>query len=385
VSRRGPRSCAVVIASFGLLAAVLGSIIGRGAAWGDPPGFPSTGSATAGPAGAGSAASPAGPATLDDHARQRIAALRKFARDKENDPKFAMHEAADGVCQIDHCKRIVTLTFNADGTLHCKLSELAEGYQLEVFVLTVKEIYSTGNHYRVTVTPGAPLKTVPIHGASSDVKAMLEVLSSGHLADYSEADWWRAPALYGPYHFDAGTVTVALDEAGVSQETKIAIAPLYPLDLGVVALVGPGLPSYAIVDGKISESRNRTDLSYYFGVHVYPFSWSRNGNRQLRPGRYFSDEYGSWNDRLSLVAGINLGHPTEGGYLGGAIEVYSGISITGGWQPRKYRQLQSGHVVGEMIMGSEVPTDMVWQVSGWGIGLTVDATLVKPLLSFVGK
>ena len=151
-------SRAVVLA--GALAGALGAV--AGGAWGDPPGYPSTGSAAAPKAGSGSATP-----SLDDVARARIAALKKFARDKEGDPTFAAHEGAARACRIDHDKRLVTLTFNADGTVHCKLAELAEGYQLEIWILTVKDVYSTGGHYRVTVTPGAPLKAAPIRGTSS--------------------------------------------------------------------------------------------------------------------------------------------------------------------------------------------------------------------------
>jgi hypothetical protein len=370
IRRVGSAAVVVGLAALGALA---------GGARGDPPGFPSTAPAAVPATGSGSAAP-----TLDEIARARITALKKFVRDKESDPAFAAHEGPARACRIDRDRRLVTLTFNADGTLHCKLAELAEGYQIEILILTVKDVYSTGNHYRVTVTPGAPLKAAPVRGTSSDVKAVLELLGS-RLANYTEADWWRAPTMYGPYHFDTGTITIALDEAAVSEDTKLAIAPLYLLDLAVIGLVGPGLSTFSLVDGKIFESHNRADLAYYFGVHAYPLSWNRNGNRSLRPGRYFSDEYSAWNDRLSLVVGINLGHPTEGGFVGGAIELYGGISLVGGWQPRKYHRLQAGHMVGEMVMGTDLPLDAAWDLSGWGVGLAVDATLLRPLLAALGK
>lgn len=356
----------------------LAGIAGR-AARADPPGFPSTTPATPAPPGAA-----AGPASADDFARGRIAALRKFVRDKESDARFAEHEGPERACRIDHERRLVALTFNADGTLHCKLTEIAEGYELEIWILTVKGQFSGPGHYRVTVAPGAPLKTAPIRGTSDDVKASLAVLSGLH-AEFTEADWWRAPSRYGPYHFDSGTITIALDEAAVTQETKLTIAPLYRFNLTVVALAGPGLPAYAVVDGKITESRNRADLDYYFGLHVYPFSWNRSGTSRRLPGRYFSDDYGAWHDRLSLIAGVNLAHPTEGGYVGAAIELYGGISITGGWQPRKYQRLQSGHSPGDMITGTELPTDAVWKLDGWGVGLSVDASVLRSLLSLIGR
>lgn len=350
-----------------------------GVARADPPGFPSTPTTPATPA-----AAPAGPQPADEFAKARIAALRKFVRDKEADKKFAEHEGAERACHIDHERQLVTLTFNADGTLHCKLTELAEGYQFDIWILTVKDRFSGPGHYRVSVTPGAPLKSVPIHGTSDDVKAEIAVMSGLH-EDFTDADWWCAPLHYGPYHFDSGTITIALDEAAVTQETKLTIAPLYRFNLTVLALAGPGLPSYSIADGKINENRNAADLAYYFGIHAYPFSWHRSGNSRSMPGRYFSDDYGGWLDRVSVIAGVNLSHPTEGGYLGAAVEVYGGVSITGGWQPRKYQRLQSGNAVGDMIMGTEVPTDSVWKLTGWGVGLSVDATLLKTLLSFVGR
>ena len=364
---------------IGRLAAI--TIVALGAhAWADPPGFPSTPTTTT----TTTTTAPAGPSAADEVARARIAALRKFVRDKETDKKFAEHEGTERACRIDHDRRLVTLTFNADGTMHCKLTELAEGYEFEIWILTVKDKFNGPGHYRVTVAPGAPLKTAPIHGTSDDVRASLAVLSGLH-AEFTEADWWCAPLHYGPYHFDSGTITIALDEAAVTQETKLTIAPLYRLNLTVLALVGPGLPSYAIADGKIVENRNPADLSYYFGVNLYPFSWHRSGTNRSMPGRYFSDDYSAWPDRLSLIAGVNLSHPTEGGYLGLAIETYSGVSITGGWQPRKYRKLHDGSAVGDPIMAADVPTDGVWKTNGWGIGISLDATLLKTLLAFVGR
>jgi hypothetical protein len=36
-------------------------------------------------------------------------------------------------------------------------------------------------------------------------------------------------------------------------------------------------------------------------------------------------------------------------------------------------------------MGDTVPTDSVWKLDSWGIGLSMDATLLKTVLAFVGK
>jgi hypothetical protein len=380
VNRPHHRSAAVAV---GAVAAIAGMVApGAHLAAADPPGFPSTGSATQ-PAQPGEPAlTPA--AQTDASLREKIAALKKFSHDKESDPAFAEHEGPDRACRIDRDHQVVTLTFNADGTLHCKLAEIGEGYELDVWVLTIKDRYDTGN-YRVTVTTGAALSFAPIHGTSTDVKAELAVLSAGLRAVPTEAAWWHAPRHYGPYHFDSATITVALDECAESQDTKLTIVPLYRFALTVLAIAGPGVPGYTVADGKISQSLNRADLAYYFGVHFYPLSWHRDGMRHTLPGRYFSDYYSEWYDRISVLAGVDLAHPTEAGYLGAAVEVYGGVAITAGWQPRKYNRLHTGYAVGDVLTGDQVPTDAVWKVGGWAAGISIDAALLKTLLAYVGR
>jgi hypothetical protein len=341
----------------------------------DPPGFPSTGALPT--------TQPSQP-SVGDFARERIAAIAKFVRDKEEDPAFAEREGAHGICRVDRARRVLVLTFNADGTLHCKAPPVAEGYQLEVNVLTVKSLYASGNHYRVSAKPGAPLKAVSVHGTAEDVKAAVTAMA-GLREDYTTAAWWQAPRLLGPFHNEDVTLTVALDEAGVREDTVLAITPLSTFNLGVVALVGRGTTTYSVVDGTINEHVASTDLSYYFGVHVYPLSWSRNGQKRLRPGRYFAPEYVTLADHVSVLAGIDLAHPREGAYLGVALELYGGISLTAGWQPRKLAHLQAGSAAGDPITGDAVPTDASWKVDRWGVGLSVDASLLKPIVSYLVK
>lgn len=430
MSRPHPRRAAVVAGAVVAIAGTAAPGVHRAAA--DPPGYPSTGRVDPTPqspkpasnaaAPTGSASTPVGKPTpnapkaqsaaadpkgfpskgaaaqttqttqttqtaaeqTEAFLREKTAALRKFSHDKESDPAFREHEGPDRACRIDRDHQVVTLTFNADGTLHCKLAELAEGYEIDVWVLTVKDLYDTGNHYRVTVTTGAALSFAPIHGTSTDVKAELAVLAGLH-ADVTEAAWWHAPRRYGPYHFDSATITVSLDECAASQDTKLTIVPLYRFAVTVLAIAGPGVPGYAVADGKISQSQNRADLAYYFGVHFYPLSWHRDGKRNTLPGRYFSDEYSEWYDRISLLAGVDLGHPTEAGYLGAAVEVYGGVAITVGWQPRKHRRLHTGYAVGDALVGDQVPTDEAWKLGSWAAGISIDAALLKTLLGYIGR
>jgi hypothetical protein len=248
----------------------------------------------------------------------------------------------------------------------------------------VKSLYASGDHYGVTIKTGEPLKAAPIHGTSADTKAALSALS-GLGEDYSAADWWKAPRTYGPYHFESITLTISLDEAGVETQTQIKIAPLYLLNLSVVAVIGPGFSTYSVADGKIAESKNQANIDYYFGINVFPLSWNRNGNKKLRPGRYYSDRYDSLPDRLSLVLGANLSHPSEGGYLGVAFELYYGIALTAGWQPRKLRELKPQTFVGDAITGDAVPTDATWKLASWGVGLSVNSTILKPLAGLAGR
>jgi hypothetical protein len=387
VSRLQRRSAAVAAGAIAAIAVTVAPGMHRAAA--DPPGFPSNPNGQPAPQNGQPApqdpAAAAKAAQAEAMARERITALKKFVRDNEADARFAEREGPRRACRLDHDRKLATLTFNADGTLHCRLNALAEGYEFEIQILTVKQLYAGGNHYRVTVAPGAPLKAVPIHGSSDDVKAEIAVLSGLLHEDYTQAEWWLAPVHYGPYHFDSGTITIALDEAGVTQDTRITIEPLYPLALSVLAIAGPGVPSYSIANGKIAQSLSRADLAYYFGVHLYPFSWNRDGKNHLMPGRYFNADYAAWYDRISLLIGVNLTHPTEAGFLGGAVEVYPGIALTAGWQPRKYNQLHTGYAVGDMIMADPVPTDAVWKLNGWAAGISMDASMVKMLLAYVGR
>ncbi len=341
----------------------------------DPPGFPSTTTPPAAPAAASAA---------DDFARERMAGLAKFARDKEEDPRFAEREGPGGACRVDRERKVLMLTFNADGTLHCKAPVLAESYQLEIHVLTVKALFATGNHYRVTARPGRALPAVSVRGSAAEVKAAVTAMAGLH-EDYTEAAWWQAPRLLGPYHNEDVTVTVALDEAGVREDTALTIEPLTAFNLGVLAVLSPGAPSYVAADGVIAEERRERELGYFFGAHFYPLAWARIAKKHLRPGRYFAPQYVSFRDRLSVVGGVDLARPRESGYLGLALEIYGGIALTAGWQPRKIARLGAGMAVGDAVTGDEVATDAVWDLRRWGVGLSIDASFLKPIVSYLAR
>jgi len=344
----------------------------------DPPGFPSS------PSSPSSPAAPSGPSALEAFAGERMAAISKFARDKEEDPRFAEREEKSGKCRIDRERAVLMLTFNADGTLHCKAPVLAESYAIEVHILTVKSLFATGNHYRVTAKPGRALPAVSVHGAAADVKAAITAMS-GLREDYSEAAWWQAPRLFGPFHNEDVTLTVSLDEAGVKQDTALTITPLSAVNLSVLAALSPGVTTYVVADGAVKAQRNDRELDYFFGVHLYPLSWARIAKGRLRPGRYFVPEYVSFADRLSLTAGVDLARPRESAYLGLSFEVYSGIALTAGWQPRKVPRLTDGISEGQSIEGDTVPERSAWDLRRWAVGLSLDASLLKPLIGYLAR
>jgi len=343
--------------------AILFAILSTATAFaGDPPGLPSTG-------GSG------------DPAANNLAAIQKFASDKQDDREFATRESDKGKCRIDQDRQIVTLTFNADGKMHCTLPALAEGYRAEIMVLTMSP-YDQGTHYRVVVTTGDVLDKTLVHGSADDVKALLGYLAAVHGAPPDETPkWWTSPILLGPYAFADVTFTIKLDEAGISTDNKLTIAPLYAFNLSALAIVGPGTTTYSVAGGKIASDSNRGELDYYFGVHFYPLSWVKNGT----PKRYFDTNYQSAFDRFSIVAGLNLAHPTQGGYLGGALELGWGLSITGGWQPRKVDALAGGATVGTATDATDAPTYSRWDFANWGVGLSLDATVFKPIFSIFGS
>ena len=47
--------------------------------------------------------------------------------------------------------------------------------------------------------------------------------------------------------------------------------------------------------------------------------------------------------------------------------------------------MHAGYAVGDMFMGDQVPTDSVWKLTGWAAGISVDASLLKTLLAYIGK
>ncbi len=329
------------------------------------------------------------PEATPDEATVRLGQILKFVRDHEKDTGLWRQREDEGqICHVDLASKAVDVTFRADGVMHCRLDELAEGFEVRVHILTLRRYAKTApdgqSHYLVTAQPGQALSDlVPIRGAADDVKAALAAVRWALVAA-DEAPAWDDWGEVGPFHAVDVSIKVDLKEAGVEHATTLAVTRLFALNLGFVAVGGPGTATYAVKAQAISADRPVFQPNFYFGVQWYPFSWNRNGNKKLASGRYFSARYEAWYDRLAIVAGISLDHPTESLFLGLSCELLRGVSLVAGWQPRLVQRLTAGHSVGERIDG-EVPIDHVWQFANWGVGLEIDASIAKSVLSTFQK
>jgi hypothetical protein len=346
---------------------------------------PSRGGTPPGTTG-GPAAESTAPAAQSDQAAKNLAEVTKFVRDQEKKPAWQEKEGDHRRCRVDRTAKAVDLTFRADGTMHCLLSGLAEGYQAHVWIYTmVKYAADAENNksssYLVMATAGTPFGSgVSIHGAADDAKRALAFLESLNAkASNQEDPAWSDEGAFGPFHATDATFEIKLPQAGLSKTTKVTIERIYSVSLAVLALGGPGIAEYTIANGTIQEQKPQVNLDYYLGLGVSPFAWNKNGLDQTVPGRYYDSLYdGSW-DRVLLLVGVSISHPTEKLFVGAGVEVIDGLAFVGGWQPRQRQRLSSGYAVGQAVEGTDVPADKKWDTSGWAVGLSVDASVAKSI------
>jgi hypothetical protein len=311
-----------------------------------------------------------------DTAYDRVVALEQFVRDKRDNPKFKEYENADGTCLVDQSEQYVILTFSADGTLHCRIPAIAEGYRIRIYVLTTLEYAIGTDRYSVAVRPGQTPKVAVARVGGETVAAAIRREAQPAAAQQA-AEWWHPRIEYGPYPASSIVIEITNESAGVDRETKLDIATLSTFSLAVFGLAGRGFDSYEVLDGKIGKDHSEFGFDYYFGAQVYPLSWNRNAFHKLRPGRYFSEPYESCVDRWSLVLGLSANHPFEAAYLGVGFEVVHGIAITAGWQPRRVEELKSGYAVGSPVVGDKAPIDKRWDAANFGIGIALDSTIAR--------
>lgn len=331
---------------------------------------------------------------LDEKVRARLAAVNKFVKRHERDHKWWEHENPNQSCRVHQAERYVELTFRADGAMHCKLDELAEGYKARIWILAIDTDAgdvdkSHDSHYLVTITPGDALSDrVAVRGAFDDAKAAAEALAKLKLlgAEVEPAPAWSNEGDYGPFHNSSVTIKIEVKDAAIAKETKVTIAPLYTFNVGVYAIGHPGENvEYSVADKKIQEQKSSFKLGYFVGLQWYPFSWDKDGRGQLTSGRYFNDLYTTGWDRIGIAGAISLTEPTKTFYLGLSISVFAGFNVTAGWWPGVTERLKSGYTVGQTVEGTDPPVDKKWDWSRWGVGLAVDATVAKSLTSAFGK
>jgi hypothetical protein len=189
-------------------------------------------------------------------------------------------------------------------------------------------------------TPGAT------YSHAANLTAPGQVLSDGYVLWFADGTWWRTDR-FGAF----GT------------------RMLGPDDPAATSLRG---------DGRLEQTDHALDLDTLVIANLYAFSWSRNGEGTWRPGRYFTPDYPlAFQDRLSVVAGVNPLHPTRGFYIGGALELVRGISISAGWHPHELERLRDGYEIGSRVLGGTVPTRADWQWDRWSAGISIDTAILK--------
>jgi hypothetical protein len=333
-------------------------------------------------------------APLDEKVRARLAAVNNFVQRHDRDAEWKTKENDDQSCVVHPDERYVDLTFRADGVMHCKLNELAEGYKVRIWILAIatdarKPAKEKAGNYLITATPGTALSgRVAVRGAFDDAKAAADALAKLglHGAEAEVPADWSEEGDYGPFHNSSVTLKIELKAAAIAAETKVTIAPLYTFNIGVFAIGNKGdNVTYSVADMKIQEQKSTFKLGYFVGVQWYPFSWNKDGRGHWTSGRYFNDLYTNWYDRVGLAAAISLTEPTKTFYVGLSVSVVAGFNVTAGWWPGVNQKLKTGYMVGQPIEGTEPPVDDKWDWSRWGVGLAVDATVAKTLTSAFGK
>jgi hypothetical protein len=62
-------------------------------------------------------------------------------------------------------------------------------------------------------------------------------------------------------------------------------------------------------------------------------------------------------------------------------EPFVGLSIIGGWQPRRIQELKPGYYVGQANADTQVPTNTVWDRKSFGFGISLDVSIAKTIAS----
>lgn len=118
---------------------------------------------------------------------------------------------------------------------------------------------------------------------------------------------------------------------------------------------------------------------------TYPAAWYWGRNGGLRYGRVFDHDYVRLRDRLSVMGGFSVSHPADSLFLGIGIEAFVGLTIVGGWQPRRVQRLKPGVGVLDANMDGAVPTNTIWDTHAWAIGLSLDASIAKTISGLLSK
>jgi hypothetical protein len=287
---------------------------------------------------------------------------------------WAAYENGDQNCRIDDHKRVAYLALNADGTHHCTLNSIREGYKLQV-VMWVPS--GAADQYTISIEPGKTLSTFNIRGATEHFahagarRGLTQGLSGEQQGPY------KLERTSGTLHNEDVSVTVTCEVCRVSQTHKLTVTPFYSINL--VAIAGYSLSNertYSVSNQMIQQQDLAHPIDYFIGATMYPLGWAKIAGSNV-PGAYF-DRW-NWSRLMGIQAGVSLQHPTTRLYLGLSVNTPIGISFGLGYGPFRKQQLKDGYSTGSSYDGSDAPVDKVWSNRVLA-SISIDSSLVKPII-----
>src|ERR1043165_2795443 len=168
--------------------------------------------------------------SVSARAQSPLADLKRFAHSHHDANEFTRHEQSDGTC-LTHAHTVV-LTFEADGSLHCRLSALPAGYKLEIWILSYGDYVTVGDFgYRVSVRAG---QTIPLASPSAS-------FNPGPVGVVQTPAWWvvggpDSPVPLGPYPYKRVAITITLDSVGLETTTVLDVEDRSTFSVGAMSI-----------------------------------------------------------------------------------------------------------------------------------------------------
>lgn len=287
---------------------------------------------------------------------------------------WAAYENGDQNCRTDDHKRIAYLALNADGTHHCTLNSIREGYRLHVIMWVPA---GAVDQYTISIEPGTTLSTLNVRGTTEH---LARGGSRGGLTQ-GLSDELKAPKKLertsGTLRNEDVSVTVTCEACRVNQTHKLMVTPFYSINLVVIASYSlSGERTYSVSNLMIQQQDLAHPINYFIGATIYPLGWAKIGGSYV-PGAYF-DRW-NWSRLMGIQAGVSLQHPTEQLYLGLSMNTPIGVSFGLAYGPFRKEQLKDGYSTGSSYDGIEAPVDKVWS-NRLVLSVSIDRSIAKSII-----